>query len=109
MRFMTAKTRVLRPELTATTAVPLYSDAPSQSRRASRPSQIEAAAGHPAGVVSRQASSANIGSHGVDRARCRHPDLADKGRAAIAIAPHPPALVIDQGAWDAIEIGLVFQ
>jgi hypothetical protein len=66
-------------------------------------------AGRLAGVVSGQARSADIGSHGVDRARRRYPDLADKGRAAIAIAPHPTALVIDEGARDAIEIGVVFQ
>jgi hypothetical protein len=60
-------------------------------------------------VVSRQARFANIGPHGVNRARRRDADLARKGRTAIAVAPHAAVPVIDKSTRDAIEIGVGFQ
>ena len=73
------------------------------------PLQIEAPPGHPAGVVSGEAGSANLGSRDVDRARRSDADVADKSRTAIAEASHASQSVIDQGFRDPIEIGIAFQ
>jgi hypothetical protein len=71
--------------------------------------KTEAPACHLTGVVPRQTSSANVRSHGVDRARRRNADLSHERQAAIVVAPHSPMLVIDQPGWDQIERRLLFQ
>ena len=72
-------------------------------------SKIEMPSCHPARVVSRQTISAHVRPHGVDRARRHGADLAHKGRAAAAIAPHAAMLVIHIRTRDAIEVGIIFQ
>jgi hypothetical protein len=52
------------------------------------PLEIEAPPGHETGVISGDAGLANLGSHGVNRARRGGADVADKGRTAIARASH---------------------
>jgi hypothetical protein len=73
------------------------------------PLQTEATPGLLAGVISRQASSANLGSHGVHRARRRYADVPYQGGAAIAVAPHAPLPVIDQLARNSIKVGVVLR
>ena len=73
------------------------------------PLKIEALPCHFAGVVSRQTSSANVRSHGVDRACGRNAYVSHKGCTAIAVAPHAPMLAIDIRVGDSIEIGVAFQ
>jgi hypothetical protein len=60
-----------------------------------------------AGVIAWRTCSANIRPQGVDRARRGHADIAYKSRTAIAMAPHAPPLVIDEGAGKPVEIGVV--
>jgi hypothetical protein len=72
-------------------------------------SEIEAPPCHLAGVISRQTGFADVRPHGVDRARRRDADVAHKGRAAIAVAPHSSPLVIDECARDPGKRGLIFQ
>jgi hypothetical protein len=73
------------------------------------PLEIEASSRHLAGVISRQASSANVGPHGVDRACRRDADLPDERGTAIATALHASPLVIDIVAGDSCQIGVIFQ
>jgi hypothetical protein len=62
---------------------------------------------HPAFIISGQANSANLRPHGVNRAQCCDPNLADQRRAAIAVAPHAPLPRIHEGERNAIEIGVL--
>ena len=71
--------------------------------------EIEAPSCHQAGVVARQAGFANVGPHGVNRARRRDANLAHQGGAAIAVAPHSSALVIDERARDPIKRRVILQ
>jgi hypothetical protein len=73
------------------------------------PLEIEAPPGHETGVISGDAGLANLGSHGVNRARRGGADVADKGRTAIARASHACLSIIDQVAGNPIEIGVTFQ
>jgi hypothetical protein len=70
---------------------------------------MKAPSRHPAGVVARQASFANIRPQAVDRARRRDADLPDKRGAAIAAASHAAAFVINIRAGDLSELGVRFQ
>jgi hypothetical protein len=72
-------------------------------------SQIEADAGHFAGVIARRTSFANIGPHGVNGARRRYPDLAHKGTATVSIAAHAPVPVIDEGTRNPIKVRVGLQ
>jgi hypothetical protein len=71
--------------------------------------EIEAPPRRSAGIISGQACSADIGPHGIDRARRRYTDVSNKGRTAIAAASHAAPFIIDIGAGDAIEIGIGLQ
>jgi hypothetical protein len=62
--------------------------------------------GHLACIVSRQARSADVGTDRIDRARSCDADVAHQGRTAIALAAYASALVIDEGARNAIKIGV---
>jgi hypothetical protein len=57
-----------------------------------------------AGIVSRQAGSANVRPHIIDRARRRCSDLADERRTTIAIASHASEFVVDKRARNTVEI-----
>ena len=72
------------------------------------PLKIEAPPCHFAGVISRQTSSANIGSHGVDRAGRRDAYVSHKRCTAIIAASHASMFAIDIRAGDSIEIGVTF-
>jgi hypothetical protein len=72
-------------------------------------SQIKVPPCRQARVVSGQTSFANVRPHVVDRARRRNADLSHEGGAAIAATPHAAVLIIDIGAGDSIEIGVVFK
>ena len=73
------------------------------------PLKIEAPPCHFAEVVSRQTSSANVRSHGVDRACRRDAYASHKRCTAIAAASHASMLAIDIHVGDSIEIGVAFQ
>ena len=80
---------------------------PRRAYRACRSqSEIETPPRHPAGVVSRQASPANVRPDGVNRARRRDAHLSHKGGAAIAAASHASQVAIDIDAGDSIEIAV---
>lgn len=64
---------------------------------------------HSAGIISWQAGPADVRPEGVDRARCRHANIPHKGGAAVAVAAHAPVRIINEGARNAIEIGIVLQ
>src|ERR1700758_4960899 len=70
----------------------LYKPACSRARS---PPQSEVTAGNLAVVISGQAGTANIGPYSVDRARGRYADIPDKGRATVALAPHPSGAIVD--------------
>jgi hypothetical protein len=71
--------------------------------------EIEMPSRRQAGVIAGQTGFADVGPHGVDRARRRNADLTDKGRTAIAMASHAALCVIDIGGGNPIEIGVSFQ
>jgi hypothetical protein len=73
------------------------------------PSEIEAPSRHLAGIISRQAGPANVRPHGVDTARGRDADFANKRRAAIAVASDSSLPVIDEYPRDPIKRGVVLQ
>jgi len=73
------------------------------------PLKTEAPSCHFAGVISRQTSSANTRSYGVDRACRRDAYVSHKRCTAIAVASHASMLAIDIRAGDSIEIGVTFQ
>jgi len=72
-------------------------------------SQIEADAGHFAGIIARRTSLANIGPHGVNGARRRYPDFAHKGTATVAVAAHAPVPVVDEGTGNPIKVRVGLQ
>jgi hypothetical protein len=71
--------------------------------------KIEAPPCHFAGVISRQTSSANIRSYGVDRACRRDAYVSHKRGTAIAVASHASIFAIGIHAGDSIEIGVTLQ
>ena len=71
--------------------------------------ETEAPPCHLAGVVSRQTSSANIRSYGVDRACRRDAYVSDKCCTAITAASHASMFAIGIRAGNSIEIGVTFQ
>ena len=73
------------------------------------PLKVEAPACHFAGVISRQTSSANVRSHGIDRACRRDAYVSHKRCTAITAASHASMFAIDIRAGDSIEIGVTFQ
>ncbi len=72
-------------------------------------SEIEPPARHLAGIISRQASPANVRPHSVDTARGRDTDFPHKRRAAIAGASDSVLPVIDECLRDPIKRGVVLQ
>jgi hypothetical protein len=78
------------------------------AHRCANPVKIEAPPCHFAAVVSRQTSSANIRSYGVDRACRRDAYLSHKRCTAITAASHASMFAIDIRAGDSIEIGVTF-
>jgi len=94
--------------------LPLFVASKRRHRRRFTPddstlSQIEADAGHFAGVIARRTSPANIGPHGVNGARRRYPDLAHKGTATVCVAAHPPVPVVDEGTGNPIKVRVGLQ
>jgi hypothetical protein len=79
------------------------------AHRCANPLKIEAPPCHFAGVVSRQTSSANIRSYGVDRACRRDAYVSHKRCTAITAASHASVFAIGIRAGDSIEIGVTFQ
>ena len=73
------------------------------------PLEIEVPSCHLAGVISRQTSSANVRSHGVDRACSRDAYVSHKRCTAITAASHASMLAIGILLGDSIEIGVAFQ
>jgi hypothetical protein len=62
---------------------------------------------HPALLVARQAGSANVRPHRVDRTRGGDTNVPDQRGAAIAVATHAPLRVVDQRGRNARELGFV--
>jgi len=62
-----------------------------------------------AGVISGQTSFTHVRPRIVDRASRLDTDSSDKGRAAIAVAPHACTAVIDECGRDSIEINLALE
>jgi len=62
--------------------------------------------GHLARIVAGHARSADLGAHGINRARGCDTDVAHQRRTAIALTAHAPQFLIDEGARNAIEIGV---
>jgi len=62
-----------------------------------------------ASVISGQTGFAHVGPRIVDRASRRDADSSDKGRAAITVASHACALVVDECTRDSIEIDLALE
>jgi hypothetical protein len=79
------------------------------ARRTANRLKIEALPCHFAGVISRQTSSADIRSYGVDRACRRDAYVFHKRCTAITAAPHASMFAIGIRAGDSIEIGVTFQ
>jgi hypothetical protein len=73
------------------------------------PLEVEAPPCHFAGVISGQASSANIRSYGVDRACRRDAYVSHKRCTAITAASHASMFAIGIHAGDSIEIVVTFQ
>jgi hypothetical protein len=72
-------------------------------------SEMEAPPCHEAGVIPWQTGFANVRPHGVDRARGRNANVADEGRAAIALASHSSLPGSDERARDEIQRRLILQ
>src|SRR5450432_4045609 len=72
-------------------------------------SQIEASPGHAAGIVARQACSANLRPHRVDGAGRRDADFTHERRAARTVAAHAATRIVDERTRDLIEFGFGFQ
>jgi hypothetical protein len=79
------------------------------AQQTANPLKIEALPCHFAGVISRQTSSANIRSYGVNRACRRDAYVSHKRCTAIAAASHASMFAIGIHAGDSIEIGVTFQ
>jgi hypothetical protein len=62
-----------------------------------------------AGLIARQAHSANLRPEGINRARRRHADLTDQSGAAISFATHATVVVIDEESRNLIELGIAFR
>jgi hypothetical protein len=60
-------------------------------------------------VVARQARPAHIGPRRIDGTGGGNTDLPDQGRAAVAVAAHASALVIDEPERDAFQRSIVLQ
>jgi hypothetical protein len=73
------------------------------------PSQIEALPRHLTGVVPGQTSFADVRPISIGRARRRDADGSNKGRAAIAVAPHSAPPVIDEGARNSFKRRFILQ
>jgi hypothetical protein len=71
--------------------------------------EIKAASRHFAGVIAGQASLANVGPQGVDRACRRNADVSHEGSTTISAASHASVFVINIYAGDLIEIRFIFQ
>src|ERR1700693_110870 len=91
------------------TRLPLFRASKRRHRRLFMPddstlSQIEADAGHFAGVIARRTCPANIGPHGVNGATHRSPTLAHKGTPTVSVAAHAPVPVVDEGTGKPIKV-----
>src|SRR5947208_15071523 len=73
------------------------------------PSEVEAPSYHSTGVIPGQTSFANVRPRAVDRTRRRDGDISNKGRAAIAVAPHSSLIVIDECARDPLKCRVLLQ
>jgi len=73
------------------------------------PLEIETLPCHLACVIARQASPANVGPHGVDRACRRDAYVSHERRTSIAITSHVPLVAIDVRAGDSVEVGVALQ
>ena len=73
------------------------------------PSEIETLPCRSAGVIPGQTSFANVGPRAVDRTRRRDADVPNKGRAAIAVAPHSSLIVINERARDPLKRRVILQ
>jgi len=73
------------------------------------PSKVEALSCHSAGVIPGQTSFANVRSRAVDRTRRRDADISNKGRAAIAVAPHSSLFVVDECERDPLDCRVILQ
>jgi hypothetical protein len=87
----------------------IYAPSPGSPTVALISLKIEAPPCHFAGVISRQTSSANIRSYGVDRACRRDAYVSHKRCTAITVASHVSMFAIGIRAGDSIEIGVTFQ
>jgi hypothetical protein len=76
--------------------------------RRSTSSEAEKAPRLLAGLIARQAHSANLRPERINRARRRHADL-DQSGAAISFATHAAVVVIDEESWNPIELGIVLR
>jgi hypothetical protein len=76
---------------------------------ATRVGQAEKAPRLLAGLIARQAHSANVRPERINRARCRYADLTDQTGAAISFATHATVVVIDEESWNPIELGIALR
>jgi hypothetical protein len=77
--------------------------------RRSTSSEVEKAPRLLAGLIARQAHSANLRPERINRARRRHADLTDQSGAAISFAAHAIVVVIDEETWNPIELGIALR
>ena len=77
--------------------------------RRSTSSEAEKAPRLLAGLITRQAHSANLRPERINRARRRHADLTDQSGAAISFATHATVVVIDEESWNPIELGIALR
>ena len=80
-----------------------------QHSRRSSSSEAEKASRLLAGLIARQAHSANLRPEGINRARRRHADLTDQSGAAISFATHATVIVIDEESRNPIELGIALR
>ena len=66
-------------------------------------------AGGQAGIVSRNASTADLGPHVINAARRGNTDLAGQGGATVTVAAHPPGRVVEQLGRNAGDRLVVFE
>ena len=80
-----------------------------QHSRRSSSSEAEKASRLLAGLIARQAHSANLRPERINRARRRHADLTDQSGAAISFATHATVIVIDEESRNPIELGIALR
>jgi hypothetical protein len=80
-----------------------------QHSRRSTSSEAEKASGLLAGLITRQAHSANLRPERINRARRRRADLTDQSGAAISFATHATVVVIDEESRNPIELGIALR